>query len=91
MATVLVIVPVRLRNDRTPFLLALKAIALPTSFINPLSYPLFERSKTLRLLDSPNAHQNYRLRQGLRPGTLFNLINSMLELILIILKRDVTV
>jgi hypothetical protein len=44
-------VPVRLRYDKIPFLLALKATALPKSATLVLKSPLLDKSRTLKLFD----------------------------------------
>ena len=70
--TALEMVPTKLMNYNEPFLLALRAIALPNSFILTLRSPLFDRSRALKLLQSPKAIQNYSVRAVFSPLILFS-------------------
>jgi hypothetical protein len=66
-------VPTKLINYKDPFLFALKAIALPIYLILLLRSPLLDKSKTLRLLQSPKAIQNYLVRELFKFVILFSL------------------
>ena len=84
-------VPTKFINYNEPFLLALNAIAMPKSLILALKSPLFDKSRTLKLLQSPKAIQNYLVKTVFKLKTLFNFNIYKLELILSNLYKDTTV
>lgn len=80
----------KLTNDNYPFLLALKAIAIPKSLVLLLKSPLSDKSRTLKLLQSPKALQNYLERHVFKLKMLLSLSISTLEFILNILYSETT-